>query len=272
MCELWSKDTLSAADKNGVVSMDARVSLFGNLKVRDRDEFSTMFGAATQDGFFDRMIIAPGPDEWEFDWNWKPPQEPEAVPVVAADVSHLLPLQYPRPVGRVTVPRSAFGMLKEWDQAHRGTGVKPGRLGEVALRTALISASANGDREVTAACMVAALAFADWQMQVRKVYVAGEAENDDAKVTGLLMSAFEEVEQSLTEGNPRQVAGKPIIDHAGWTNFRLLQQSKSWHKRYSASMVGRNLAALVQQGMLERDYDEDTKQPTNKYRLPKDAK
>jgi hypothetical protein len=80
------------------------------------------------------------------------------------------------------------------------------------------------------------------------------------------------VHQSLVDGNPRKVGGRPIIDESGWISFRLLQQSKSWHKRYSASMVGRNLAALVQQGMLDRQFDKEAKQYNNKYRLPVEAK
>jgi hypothetical protein len=49
-------------------------------------------------------------------------------------------------------------------------------------------------------------------------------------------------------------------------NFRLLQRTKSWHKRYSASTVSRNLQALVSTGMLERELDEISKKPTNRYR------
>ena len=261
LCNLWSKDYGAAADKNGLHSINVRLSLVGNLKVRDEDEFSTVFAAQTQGGLADRMIFAPGPTNWEFDWDWIAPSVKH--PVTDEDET-ITTWKAARPVSVSATPKT-YDMLKAWERTHRVEGRIPGRLGEIALRVAMISASANGDREVSEACIVAALAFADWQMAVRSVYVAGEATNDDAAVTGLIIDAFTALDESLAKGNPKLSGGKAIIELGGWVNFRLLQRTKSWHKRYSAATVSRNLQALVGTGMLENEYDEEKKR-TNRYR------
>jgi hypothetical protein len=263
LCNLWSSDYGAAADKQGLHSINVRLSIVGNLKVRDRDEFSTVFAAQSQGGFADRMVLAPGPTNWEFDWNWTEPQ----IETVTGEDGEEFPVwkRSSRPTPVRATPET-YDMLKVWDRAHRAEGRIPGRLGEIALRVAVISASANGDREVSRECMTAALVFADWQMAVRNVYVAGEATNDDAAVTGLIIDAFTELDVSLARGEPKRSSGKPIIEPGGWVNFRLLQRSKSWHKRYSASTVSRNLQALVSTGMLEREFDEISKKLTNRYR------
>ncbi len=267
LCQLWSTDTTSSALAKGVTSMRARVSLLGNLKVKDRDEFSTLFAAQTQDGFYNRMIFAPGPTDWEFDWDWEPPS-----PAQSFDMAHLgypatLPRTYPRPLGPVSTPGSCFQQLRDWEAAHKANNINPGRLGEIALRTAVITASANGDVMVTSECMAAALAFADWQMAVRKIYAAGEAMNEDAQVTGLILDAFAELYEAEADGSPKKLGGRYIKVPGGWVNFRLLQQSKNWHKKYSASTVNRNVYALVKLGFLEQNYDKEAKSYTNHYWL-----
>jgi hypothetical protein len=229
LCNLWSSDYGAAADKQGLHSINVRLSIVGNLKVRDRDEFSTVFAAQSQGGFADRMVLAPGPTNWEFDWNWTEPQ----IETQTGEDGEELPVwkRSSRPTPVRATPET-YDMLKDWDRDHRVEGRIPGH----------------------------------WQMAVRNVYVAGEATNDDAAVTGLIVDAFTELDVSLAKGEPKRSGGKPIIESGGWVNFRLLQRSKSWHKRYSASTVSRNLQALVSTGMLEREVDEFSKKPTNRYR------
>jgi hypothetical protein len=271
LCELWSSDYLDATDRNGTLAMRARVSILGNLKIKDRDEFSTLFGAATQDGFFDRMVLVPGPESWDFDWEWTVPGQSSMD--LTGEVEDLIDYQPPKPTGEVTVPSAIFALLKSWEAEHKAQDVRPGRLGEIALRNAIISASANGDKEVTEECMTAALAFADWQMQVRRVYTAGEAENDGAKVTGLILNAFDELEAADRIGKPICVGGRPILQK-GWVDFRLLQHKKNWHKRYSAAMVNSTIRSLVESHLIEQGEEIISEQPlkvkkTNKYRIIK---
>jgi hypothetical protein len=270
-CELWSTDKLTAADKFGVQSMKARVSLLGNLKIKDRDEFPILFAGNTQDGFFSRMILAPGPKNWDFDWQWEPPAPEPCVEGDLSDYSAVMAYKpYPRPAGPVTVIAAAYAQLDEWKKAHRDKGVKAGRFGEIALRVAVITASANGDSQVSAECINAALAFADWQMFVKNVYVAGEGRNDEAILTGLIEDAFIEIEAAVRIGKPMQLGGKPLTNKGGYVPFHLLEKKKRWGRTFASSAVARVLAALTKNGRLEQEYQEDDKghkKYLNRYRL-----
>jgi hypothetical protein len=119
--------------------------------------------------------------------------------------------------------------------------------------------------------MAAALAFADWQMEVRRVYVAGEGVDDDQRLTNSIIDAMTEMEKSLEEDEPIQLGGRDIIQPGRWVNFRLLSLKKNWRRAgFSGPVQNRVLASLVGIGMLERYYIEDDNgrgKPTNKYRL-----
>jgi hypothetical protein len=197
--------------------MKARVSLLGNLKIKDRDEFPILFAGNTQDGFFSRMILAPGPKNWEFDWEWKAPPPEPCIEGDVSDYASVMSYQpYPRPRGPVNMTTEGFAQLNAWKKTHQDEGVKAGLFGEIALRVAVISASANGDDKVSAECTKAARAFADWQMAVKTVHTAGEGRNDDAILTGLIEDAFIEIEQGTRNGKPVCIGVQPLADRAGY--------------------------------------------------------
>lgn len=276
LCELWSTDTLSASDKFGVQTMKARVSLLGNLKIKDRDEFPILFAGNTQDGLFSRMILAPGPKAWDFNWKWEPGAPAlyvEADVTDSAEVSAAMSYQpYPRPRGRVTIANDSFNMLDEWKQAHRDNGVKAGRAGEIALRVAVISASANGDSIASTECMKAALAFADWQIEVKKVYAAGEGRNDNAILTGLIEDAFIEIDDAIRTGKPMKIAGKPLADGEGFVPFHLLEKKKRWGRTFSANALSNVLRSMASMQILEQYYElnKEVRIYQNRYRLNND--
>lgn len=269
MCEMYYNDRVGVTDKNGTCEINARVSLVGNLKLANREEFQEVFAGNTQDGFYSRMILVPGPTEWRIDHSWRPPSEPE----IRDDY------EFPRlvrPVHRTEFPAAMFERAARWEDAHRANGIKPGRLTEIAMRVALISANANGDLEVTADAMDAGLRFGDWQLSVRNMYAAGDALNQDALLTGLVEDAFVALGQSLAEGKPKMLAGKPIIDRAGWIDLNLLHSAnRTWSRKYGRHNVNRAIKAALDAHMIEQlevpDSDKPNARPLKlpKYRLIK---
>jgi hypothetical protein len=261
LCTFWGSDYGAAADKKGKVEAMVRLSMLGNVMAKDPDEFAELFSGQTQSGLADRMVLVPGPPRWNIEDGWQAPTDAEDTVIDGETFPSWTPS--PAPIS-VKLTAENFAQLKEWTLAHRTAGRQIGRTGEIAKRVALISSSANGEKLVSRECMAAALAFADWQMEVRRVYVAGESLTDDAKVTNMLLNAFLEMEASLAAGKPKKVAGKPVIASNGWTNFRQLSRLKSFGKKHAASIINRNLQAAVSIGWIERRVE--GREPTNEYR------
>ena len=123
------------------MAINARLSLMGALACHDRDEFTEFFTAETTGGLYSRMVIAPGPTGWKWSAKWQPK------------------VVFRRPSTKpIHVPDSVYNTVEAWrDSAPEGR--KRGRICEIVYRTALISASINGDTEITPACIAAAIAF-----------------------------------------------------------------------------------------------------------------
>lgn len=266
-CDLWSRDSYSVADKKGTDSMYVRLSLIGNVKIENQAEFTTVFGAESAGGFADRLIYAPPAPYWEFDLKWKAPPIDDGSVEIDGELFPATQIKTRR--GRsTTMPDSRLDQVIDWQRKMKGLGVNPGRLTEIALRVAMITASANGDEEVTEEGMAAALAFAEWQLKVRAHYVPGSSENEEGRITTLIMNAIEDVTKSFAEGNRPRVEGKPLIDDKRWVKMYLLLRKHSWHKTYGSNKVSSALRSLCTLGLIEQLYDEND-EPKNCYRLCK---
>jgi hypothetical protein len=244
LCEMWSRDGVCVADKQGLWAANVRMSLVGNLKAADPSEFQEHFGANTASGLYDRFIFAPNAPNWTYRWQW--------VPAVIT----------PRAPWQTRLTPERFGDLDAWRDQREAAGLPVGRLAENALRVALISASANWESEVSPACMAAALRFAEWQGEVREVYCAGVARNDDAIITGVILDGVAEALKAHEEGKPKLVGKRPLVKEVtDWrddsplalVSFRLLTQSKNWSRKWSAPALNRVRKALQDEGTLFRD-------------------
>jgi hypothetical protein len=153
ICMLWSRDEAGSADKSGHYRVNIRLSILGAIALNDPSEFPEVFGASSQGGQYDRCLFAPGPSTaWKFDHRWQPARRGG---------------EHARTCTNVKVPHFVYDILDEWREA-APVGTVRKRLGEMALRVALISAGANHDSVISRECMAAALRFCEWQERVRQ--------------------------------------------------------------------------------------------------------
>ena len=135
-------------------------------------------------------------------------------------------------------------MMKAWrDQDTKGRG----RLGEIALRVAVVTASANHDSEVTAECVQRALEFMEWQEQIRGRYTAGVGVHMDAICTETILQAMAEAHAAGLE----------------WVRFTRLCQNRNWYKKFSSTRVSRVRQSLATEGMLIEEQEEVEGQTRN---------
>jgi hypothetical protein len=213
LCQLWYEDAAGSADSKGDHTVNIHLSLLGAMAVADPSDFAVLFGNQTQDGLYTRFLFAPGPPTpWDIDHCWIAEEETPRQPI------------------HVIVPKWCHDRVKEWVRVDRTNDHRP-RLGEMALRIAVISASANGDSSITTECLKAALRMADWQVEVRKVYAPGFALNDEARLTAAVLDEM-------------KAAG---VDDGGmprWVNKSKLCTQKNWYRKYSGPMIERVFSAL----------------------------
>jgi hypothetical protein len=136
--------------------------------------------------------------------------------------------------------KESVELMKQWRDKDT---VSRGRLGELALRIAVITASANHDEEVNTECMQRALEFMEWQEQIRSRYKAGVGVDEDARCTETILTALAEEHAKGAE----------------WVRFTRLCQNKNWYKKFSATRVSRVRIALASEGVLIEEYSERDK-------------
>jgi hypothetical protein len=245
LCTLWNQDEAGSADKSGDHTVNVRLSILGSLKISDTTEFSNVFGAETQGGLYDRFLFAPGPTApWVIDMRWRP--EPE--------------YQF-RPSCGVVVPDWCWTELNKW----KGVAPTRRRLGELAMRVAIISASANQDHQVTRAGLQAAFCMMEWQERVREVYRPGSPENPDAQCTSAILDAI-------------KAAGNDEDGLPKWVKQSVLARQNNWYRKFGGPMINRVFASLrATGGPLVAKYHQreghdgklttDYSSPTGEYRL-----
>jgi hypothetical protein len=241
LCTLFYDERTANADRSGTHSVAVRLSMLGALKVKDPDEFREIWRASTVHGLYDRYILCPGPQDWQWDPYWK-------LPVDNKDDCGT-PASRPLSTTVVVEPQS-FGCLDDWARAGAGRG----RLAEIGKRVAIISAAVSNDCEITPACAQAALAFASWQERVRAVYCPTEAQSPEAVVTGMIMDSF----TRLHDHSPGQ-----------WVRFRNLMIDRNWCRKWGSSLVTRVRNSLVDNGYLEEELGKDARGNLVRIRHPR---
>ena len=218
MNQLWSKENAGVTDKKGRAPCYGKLSMLINLTCKDSSEFAALFGSATVKGLYDRFLFGYSSKHVKY----RPPD-------VRPEVITPMPVHIPDWV---------------WDAKDEWTGDIPERrrLGEHVLRTALVTAAVNGDREITRECFEAALRFMEWQQRLRAVYRPGLAETKEAE-------CYEAVYSALHERYTKQQAENFI--HEKVRNYTLgLNESEQWRLLHFAQVVNsksyyRKFAGLI---------------------------
>jgi hypothetical protein len=240
MNQLWSKENAGVTDKKGRAPCYGKLSMLINLACKDSSEFAALFGTATVKGLYDRFLFGYASRHVKY----RPPDvRPEAVA--------------PEPV---RIPDWVWDAKDEWS----GDTPERRRLGEHVLRTALVTAAVNGDREITKECFEAALRFMEWQQRLRAVYRPGLAETKEAQ-------CYEAVYTALYEGYTKQQAENFVHKKAKdyviamkepeqWKllHFTQIVNSKSYYRKF-AGLIDRAKKSMVDNGIIAevREMDED---------------
>jgi hypothetical protein len=240
MNQLWSKDNAGVADKKGRAPCYGRPSVLINLTCKDPSEFAALFGSATVKGLYDRFLFGYSDRHVKY-------RPPDMRP------GSLAPML-------VRMPEWVWDAKDEW----AGDIPERRRLGEHVLSTALVTAAANGDREVTWECFQAALRFVEWQQRLRALYRPGLAETKEAE-------CFEAVYAALRERHERQQGENSVhrkvkdyaIDMGEAERWRLLHfseivNSKSYYRKF-AGLIDRVKKSMLDNEIIAevRETEED---------------
>jgi hypothetical protein len=161
---------------------------------------------------------------WEWDDEWKPNSE----------------TRFPK---GTSIPSKCYQMLKQWRQEGKADNKERGRIGELALRVALVSASANHESTVSEGCMQAALRFMEWQESIRITYEAGVAENQDAVITGAIIAKL------MSYGKD------PDTNKYKWVKWWPMYRKTGWRKKWGSPKLKYIKAAMIEDGTIEEEIE-----------------
>ena len=180
--ELFYKAYGCNRDSKGLAEYAVKYNYLGCLVCPDPDIFSDYFCGVSTGGLYDRFAFAtPPPPEYRFDAT-------KGLPPIPHHFFKCFELGYTTP-SLVQVQRSDFALIDEW--ASKVPQALYGRVPELAKRVAIISAAINNDTTITPECVQAALAFAKWQVKVRKVYKPNLSQNEAGAMASKIIEAFE---------------------------------------------------------------------------------
>ena len=239
-CKLWSKDYAGVADKKGADSCYGKLCMLGNIACEDAADFSKVVGSSTVSGFYDRLLIGY-----------------DTTPVKYRPLD-IKPSFFPDEMV-VRVPEWVWDAKDAWV----GENIARRRLGEHALRVALVTAALNGDKEITRDCFFAALRFAEWQERLRSEFRPGLAETKDAECTEAVWAALkaQREHQKKTGEYPQgaDLIGYPKENLWKLVNYSKVLSAKNLYRKYGKMVTGVK-STLVEDGFVEFikevDYDE----------------
>jgi len=226
--DLFYHDEYETSNQKGSMVCRPKLSIVGGLTCENPEEFSEVFGKATTTGLYDRFIYGVAPIKWEWDDEWEDKCIPEQ-----------------RKPSNVTVPSEVFEAKKLWvrqNPEHRM------RLGELALRVAVVTASANGDHHVSEECFKCALEFMEWQEAIRAKYRPSDQDDKDGKCQEAIVRALEN-----------------YCDKDGWVLWKTAKDKGNLY-RHTASRLSRIFKGMLTEQMVEeeRDTDDDGKESKRK--------
>jgi len=227
LCTLWSMDEAGAADKTGEHTATVKLNILGALKADDAEDFAEVFGKDSTAGLYDRFIYGVASKGWQFQ-TWE------------------REMQYRSPKGCM-VPAHCYQRVNEWRDAEP---VGRGRLAEIALRVAYITASANHDTEVTVEAVEAALEFCEWQEFIRAGYKAGLGDSVDALCTNAILTVLEKLEPGA------------------WIKWKTIAGAKNWYRKFGSRVLSATRDALSKSGhTIEETIEDEDGHPKRTGRL-----
>ena len=234
LTNLWDKPNISMPVKEGVRSINCRLSILGALPVeKDAPEsFTRFFGAETGKGLYSRFLFGFCDQKldlrWAEEWKYDPP--------LGADF---------------TSDQVAVGELKGWDTDAREyySHLKlpydlDGRGLQNLKRIALLSCMANHDKYVTLDAIMSAEFFMIWQEQLKYHFKHGVAEQTSSgDLSTIVLDTLSRIDkEGVYERSPviegrLQIGLARVINKFGW-------------KKYGADAIYRQVKALVDCGQL----------------------
>lgn len=233
LCDFYDDNEFQKMVRGEMVKVNCRISWLGGVPatVEEPDRFRELFGASTNDGLYERFIFGyegrrrfkyrrweppcPPPDRWDLE-----PEEELSMENFGCTLVR-------------SIHPDAEALKDEW-VSPREEREGSTRLEFLLLKVAVLTASANDEKEVSVPCMRAAIAFLEWQDRLKEVFQVGMAKNLEAEFDAMAVDAI----QRLNEKN------------GGYAKWRRLSHDRKWNDRYGASNVGRWMEALMESGSL----------------------
>jgi hypothetical protein len=218
--ELFSHTTFDVADRKGVhASNPLNFNLLGNLPCKNQAQFAELFGAESQEGFYRRCLFGIGL---------------RAEPYTFSPIDDKTLIELVRNIHRskLQATKEMYARAEAWKQASADAEQRSRRdlLYELLIRVALVTSSANGDKQVTAKAMDAALRFMEWQERIRAVYTPATAKAPYAQCMDMVVSYLEGC--------------------TGLVNWRRVSQTENWHRREFSQHLAAVKRYLLSEGIL----------------------
>jgi hypothetical protein len=153
------------------LTFNARLTLAGGTV---EEQFADLFGSATTGGLYDRFLFGKWPTGFQYDYVPFEDEPPAFTPCPdgeLADAERLVP---------VTIHPAVYEEAKRWKKE---LGAEHARVIELCLRTAVICASFDGRRSLTANMLGPAYALTKYQVRVRALLRPNPGENPDARIS-----------------------------------------------------------------------------------------
>lgn len=218
--QLFYSTSFAVADRKGEhESGAANFNLLGNLPCKNATQFAEFFGAETQEGFYRRCLFGIGLHEEPY--TFKPLSDTKLAGL-------LVDLQR----SRLKAVPAMYEHAEKWKQASVDEAQRARRdlLYELLIRVALVTSSANGDKEVTDAAMEAATRFVEWQEKIRTVYTPSQSRTNYAKCMDMVVSYCEGCK--------------------GYINWRRVYLARHWNRADFSGELGKVKRDLIENGIL----------------------
>jgi hypothetical protein len=219
--ELFYHTTFPVSDRKGVHnSSPVNFNLLGNLPCSNPAQFTELFGHDSQEGFYRRCLFGLGIRA-----------EPFVFHPVGDTLKTLLTKSQPKTTP-LRATRAMHDKVEAWKQASANEEQRARRegLGELIIRVALVTSSANADTDVTDKAFDAAVAFIQWQEQIRTVYAPARAKSPYAQCMDMVLSYLDSCK--------------------GLVNWRRVSQTEHWHRREFSQYLPAIKRYLLNEGML----------------------
>jgi hypothetical protein len=232
LCDFFDDNEFQKMVKAEVVTVNCRISWLGGVPAtaEEPDRFRELFGAATNDGLYQRFIFGYGGDK-KFNYRkWEPPPPTSRRNL---DLEEGLARDYHGCTLVRSIHRDAEALKQKWItplEENEGNA----RLDFLLLKVAVLTASANGEEEVSLECMRSAIAFMEWQLRLKEVFQIGMAKNLEAEFSTMATDAIHQINEKT----------------GTYVKWRRLRHDRKWDNKYGASNVTRWMKALIESGGL----------------------